>query len=247
MKKMIIAPRNWSDLQHYKDRCPPWVKLPRSLLDDFEFHCLPVASKALAPLLWLLASENLQGHIDADHEKIAFRLRMSVQEVVDAITPLIDKGFFILVQNASKPLALHKRNAIPETETETEKTLSAPAVADAAKASYRTKRGRQLQGTQLEAFERFWKTFAYAKGRAEAADAWLDLKPGDELLLAILAGAEREARARPALLAAKRTPKMAQGWLSGRRWEDGAAPFPGNTRGGLPVDDAPTLPAGEYT
>ena len=115
---MILIPKNWRDFQHYKDRNPPWIRLHKGLLDNYEFQCLPVASRALAPMLWLLASDAVDGRIDATTEKLAFRLRMTAQEVTDALKPLIDKGFFVFEQAASKPLAKRKRSAVPETETE---------------------------------------------------------------------------------------------------------------------------------
>jgi len=85
---------------------------------------------------------------------------------------------------------------------------------------YLTKRKRELKPPHLGRFEKFWEAFDYRRGKAEAADAWLDLKPDADTAEAIICGAEAEARARPAVLDAGRTPKMAQGWLSGRRWED---------------------------
>lgn len=51
-----IKIKNWEELQHYKDRTPPWIKLYNHLLDDFEFSCLPDASKAHLLSIWLLAS-----------------------------------------------------------------------------------------------------------------------------------------------------------------------------------------------
>jgi hypothetical protein len=85
---------------------------------------------------------------------------------------------------------------------------------------YLSKRKRKLEGRQLENFEMFWNLFDYRSGKAEAADAWLDLKVDDVTLIAILAGAERECKRRKGLINAGLTPKMAQGWLNGRRWED---------------------------
>ena len=117
---MFIVPNNWAELQHYKDRSPPWIKLHKKLLDNFEWHSLPVASRALAPMLWLLASDHEKGEIDALPKKLAFRLRMSEAEVIDAIKPLIDNGFFCVVRVASAALATPGQIAIPETETETE-------------------------------------------------------------------------------------------------------------------------------
>jgi hypothetical protein len=86
--------------------------------------------------------------------------------------------------------------------------------------SYTTKKGRKLKGVHLDRFERFWEAFGYRKGKAEAADAWLDLKPDEATTEEIVKGAQTEARNRPSLIQAGYTPKMAQGWLTGRRWED---------------------------
>src|SRR6185312_13557637 len=114
---MILRPKNWHEFQHYSKRNPPWIKLHRGLLDDFEFQCLPVASRALAPLLWLLASESVEGEIRAEVTKISFRLRMSENDFMEALKPLIVHGFII---DASNALAPCYPDATPETETETE-------------------------------------------------------------------------------------------------------------------------------
>jgi hypothetical protein len=121
----MLRIKNWREFQHYTDRLPPWVKLHHSLLDNFEFHSLPVASKALAPMLWLLASENLDGSISDDLTKVAFRLRTTVNDVQTALKPLIDKGF---VASDSNVLADCEQRALPETETETETEARKPTV-----------------------------------------------------------------------------------------------------------------------
>jgi len=114
----LIAAKNWAEFQHYKDRDPSWIKLHKKLLDDFDFQCLPVASRALAPMLWLIASESKEGIIDAEPKKLGFRLRMTPKEVTDALNPLIDGGFFSVLQDASDPLARPERGASPEKEEE---------------------------------------------------------------------------------------------------------------------------------
>ncbi len=86
---------------------------------------------------------------------------------------------------------------------------------------YVTKKGRKLYSKQLTAFNTFWKEFDYKAGRSEAADAWFDLKVDFDLFDKIIKGARREATKRPGLIEKGSTPKMAQGWLSSRRWEDG--------------------------
>ncbi len=105
----IIRPKNWAEFQHYKDRSPQWVKLHKRLLDDFEYQTLPVASRALAPMLWLLASEYDDGDIPSDTRKIAFRLRMTLDELSVGFEPLLRRGFFEIIgeddEDASNTLA----------------------------------------------------------------------------------------------------------------------------------------------
>jgi hypothetical protein len=79
--------------------------------------CLPLASKALAPLLWLLASESKDGTFDGSLDELVFRLHITPKDYEDGIKPLIDKGFFVI---ASGVLAECYQDAIPETETEGE-------------------------------------------------------------------------------------------------------------------------------
>jgi hypothetical protein len=119
---------------HHKDRSPPRIKLHRTLLDNAEFQRLPVASRALAPMLWLLAAEYGEGTITAKKEDITWRLRMSLDEFNEALTPLIDGGFF----TTSGVLAECKRDAMPETETDSRSIDDRPSRA-------------------LSCFEEFWK------------------------------------------------------------------------------------------
>ena len=115
---MLLQPKNWAVFQHYKDRCPPWIKLHRDLLNDRAYMRLPIASKAIAPMLWLLASESKDGVFDGSLDELVFRLHITKKEYQDGIKPLIDNDFFVLVSGV---LAERKQSAIPETEGETEK------------------------------------------------------------------------------------------------------------------------------
>lgn len=105
---MKLTPRNWSEFQHYKDRRPPWIKLHKALLDDRDFHALQDASRALAPDLWLIASEHSEGEIDASVDNLTFRLRRPWEWIINALVPLVQKGFFIA---DSELLALCKHDA----------------------------------------------------------------------------------------------------------------------------------------
>lgn len=137
MPRLIV--KNWSSFQHYKDRAPPWIKLHKGLLDNYEYQRLPLASRALAPMLWLLASESEDGSVEYDRDKIAFRLRTTSEEVTAAIEPLIQAGFMAVFGDASEPLAECKRDAMPEKEVE----------AEAYKEEERQSKGRASRGTRL--------------------------------------------------------------------------------------------------
>jgi hypothetical protein len=143
---MILTPKNWKSFQHYKDRAPAWIKLHKGLLDDFEFSCLPVASKALAPMLWLIASEYEDGKIEANIDKLAFRLRMTRGDLADALSPLVEKGFF----DASEPLAECKQDACLEKEEEREKEVE--------------KNTRPASPSRNENFENFKRTYPKRAG-----------------------------------------------------------------------------------
>lgn len=136
--KRLAKPRGWEHFQHYKDRRPPWIKLHKSLLDDRDFQRLPVASRALAPMLWLLASESDDSSLDVSIEELTFRLRQSESEIVAGLKPLIDAGFFSLEQPAGNVLAdceqlAPQRREETEAEAEGEKPHDKPALAPKAK------------------------------------------------------------------------------------------------------------------
>ena len=71
-------------------------------------------------------------------------------------------------------------------------------------------------------FEDFWNNFADKRGKSDALNSWLKIKGLDETIAdRIIQGAKDYAKHRDNVLTPnKSTPKMAQGWLSGRRWED---------------------------
>jgi len=78
---------------------------------------LPIASKALAPMLWLLASESKDGVFDGSLDELVFRLHITEKDYQAGVKPLIDNNFFTVVSGV---LAERLQTAIPETETETE-------------------------------------------------------------------------------------------------------------------------------
>lgn len=127
----------------------------------------------------------------------------------------------------SKKSGQAQKSVIPKKEkenTEGDKDLKPSSSVDevvAAPEFYLTKKKVKLTGQRLISFNQFWEAFGYAKGKAEAADTWLAITPLTNAILAkIVAAAKVVAQQRFALKEAGKTPQMAQGWLSGRRWED---------------------------
>lgn len=169
MMSRIIRPKNWHDFQHYKGRMPPWIKLHRRLLDDFEFHTLPVASRALAPMLWLIASEHEDGDIDAGDRKLAFRLRMTAAELTEALDPLVSACFFDVLHDDSAALAEHKQHATPEKESEAQGKAQVKAEGEARKRATALPEGFPDAEAQRRAMG-FWTE----KGRLDLAHSVRD-------------------------------------------------------------------------
>lgn len=230
---MFLIPRKWASFQHYKDRNPPWIKLHKELLDDRIYQRLPLASRALAPMLWLLASESKDGSFDASPEELAFRLRCSEADAEAGLAPLIEKGFFILVQSDGTPLAPREQLAAPEKrreEGETEADLLAEtarrvAVAEAKKAddAAKAKAARLAAAAAADdaLFEEFWKAYPKKVGKDEARKAF-DKRNPTTALVAAMVEAIATARASDQWKREKGQfiPNPST-WLNQGRWKDG--------------------------
>jgi hypothetical protein len=190
--KMTLIPKNWASHQHYKNRLPPWIKLHRELLNDRDFMCLPLASKAIAPLLWLLASESETGQFSGDIQELSFRLRMTEKEIEEGLKPLINKGFFV---GDSTVLADCQQLATPETERETETETD----------------------NSLEKFDIFWAAYPRKTAKGTAEKSWKKIKPDEQLLEEILAAVAKQ---KLTWTDPKFIPHPAT-WLNAKRWLDG--------------------------
>lgn len=119
---MNLIPKNWENFQHYRDRNPLWIKLHKNLLDDRKFQSLPVTARALAPMLWLIASESSEGIFNGDISDLAFRLRDTEKNIAVSLDTLIKAGFFLVVQVASNVLAEPEQvDSLEKRREETEK------------------------------------------------------------------------------------------------------------------------------
>lgn len=188
---MKLIPKNWVKFQHYKDRNPPWIKLHRDLLIDKEFMRLPLASKALAPMLWLLASEDINGVFDADFDQLEFRLRLSQKELEAGLKPLIDNGFFL---DAITMLAPCLQDAIPETEKETKTETKSHEYSDD--------------------FLQFYSAYPSKTGKGDAFKSWKKERPPLNDVLQALSWQRNTQKWKDGYVPNPAT------YLNQRRWED---------------------------
>lgn len=109
-------------------------------------------------------------------------------------------------------------------EKKEENTYSASAAPDAARADDDAPlvgKKKKLTGKRKTSFLRFWDAFGDKRGKVGAIDAWAAIPElTDALVERIVSAARRYAALRLELEARGATPKMAQGWLTDRRWED---------------------------
>jgi len=96
--------KNWGEYQHYKDRCPPWIKLHHSLLTSEVWVMGDSASRELVIACMLLASRNNDndGTFNGDPEYIK---RFAYLKSNPNFKPLIEFNFIEMVQDASTLLA----------------------------------------------------------------------------------------------------------------------------------------------
>lgn len=95
---------NWGDYQHYKDRCPPWIKLHHSLITSEVWVMGDDASRSLAVACMLLASRDNanDGSFNGDPEYIK---RFAYLNSKPDFNHLIKHGFIEVLHNASKVIA----------------------------------------------------------------------------------------------------------------------------------------------
>jgi hypothetical protein len=154
MSKDYLVIPNWSKLQVYKDRRPPWVKLHSEWLDDLNFRSLTRAEQGDYFKLFLIASKYEHAHIPNN--------RKFLREIGQIASKSIDKFIklgLVRVQcdsestdedeatddvqgnSASSVLASCKQDALPEgegegeTETETETEQQGTSVSSISKDS----------------------------------------------------------------------------------------------------------------
>lgn len=98
----VLAIKNWSEYQHYKDRTAPWIKLYRDMLDSQMWVMSSDASKLLAVCLMMLALRN-DNKIPADSEYVK---RFGHLEFTPDFSELIKHGFIDFIDENGECLQL---------------------------------------------------------------------------------------------------------------------------------------------
>ena len=83
-----------------------------------------------------------------------------------------------------------------------------------------TGKGKNSARAPNALFEKFWEAFDDKRGKEPAFKSWEKINPDSALADKIIAGAEAYANWRKTIKPKDQTGKMAQGWLTDRRWED---------------------------
>lgn len=131
--------QDWEDLQHYKQRSPPWIKLHYETLSSAWWVMLDNDSRVLATACMLLASRN-DGVVDCSPRGLDYIRRVAYLPEVPDPNPLIDCGFLVpVVSDASGRKQMLASDSALAREAETEESreeaeessvLSEPAEAD---------------------------------------------------------------------------------------------------------------------
>ena len=194
MRYLIV--KNWGEFQHYKDRNPPWIKLHRALLDDYEFARLPDASKAHLMLIWLLASQS-NGRIPHDPKFLQAKLGLDKQPDLQV---LVDSGFLLMEHDASGSAEQDASNTLGLARSREERT----------KAAEESNAG----------FAAFWLAYPKRVAKEAAHRAWKKLALNAEQITFVMAALERAKSSEEWRKDGGRYIPYPATWLNGRRFED---------------------------
>lgn len=106
---------NWSKMQHYKDRSPPWIKLHRELLTSETWVSSSNDDRVLAIAIMMLAADT-DNLIPASPRYIQ---RRAYLDTLPDLSGLLALKFIEIIEENTDASKLHA-NARPEGEGETE-------------------------------------------------------------------------------------------------------------------------------
>jgi len=189
--------KNWDKFQHYKDRMPPWIKLHRELLNNYEFTRLQDASKLHLMLLWLLASQT-DNKLPVDPEWLKNALHIDTSPDLEA---LFNAGF---IEIDSALLADCKQVDIVETEAE----------------AYKQETDKTPTSKPKSRFDDWWEAWPKKVDKANAAKKWKTNKC-DDMADALIADVEiRKARHWDWIKDEGKYIPNPTTYINGKRWQD---------------------------
>lgn len=123
MEVKTLRIRNWEKWQSYrKDRKqPPWIKLHRSLLRDWDFISLSCAERGQLMTLWMLAADR-DGEIPAD--PLVIQKLCHLDEDID-LQKFIDHGFIEAGCQSDAKVTPPRRQSDPPDKKRNKKLIDA--------------------------------------------------------------------------------------------------------------------------
>lgn len=142
-RKRYLCIKNFDELQHYKDRNPVWIKMPYSLLDDYEFEQLADETKFHAMGLMLLASHH-NNKLPEDNAWL--QKKIGAQKEID-LEILLEIGFLEVItgENSNKKSTVANRKIACKSNKTQGK--SASTTFETALAQNRTEHNKKEQNT----------------------------------------------------------------------------------------------------
>ena len=205
---------------------------PEFYTDETLSEC-SVSARYLFIAMWVFADD--YGNIEASHAQMKMRVFPADSINVSPIVAELEKAGlvtryaekFLHINNFLKHQIINRpsKPRCPKYEDSliTHGALSEPSVSTLPEVEVELEYKPCAISIALRYdFNIFWDAFAYKVSRARAERAWKKIKMTQELFDTIIASAQREASNRPSLIAKNKTPKMAEGWLNDKRWEDEA-------------------------
>lgn len=188
--------KNWQRYQHYRHRCPPWIKLHYELLTSADWVSLDDAGRVLAIACMLLASRN-NGKVSGNPGYVK---RVCYLNSEPDFRPLLACGF--LEPDGAEP----KPEPMPTQEPELQESEPQEPKAQVIPAG----------------FAAFWQVYPRKVGKQAVLRAWLRVKrspswPGDDVVMQALA---KQKKSEQWLKDGGQFIPMPLTWLNQGRWDD---------------------------
>lgn len=207
--------KNWHELQHFKDRTPPWIKLYRNILDQRDISVISDCSFRVLIGLWLLASEDkaLAGNLP-EIPDIAFRLRKTEKEIAQCLQEL---DAFIEYDDASLISERYQDDA-PETEAYSKETYREETEKEVL--AKKPKKSPMDLYIEIANFDKFWESYGKIGNKQQAIKSYNKTIKGGTTHETIINGLRRYQDYCQAIGQEQRYIKHASTWLNNRGWED---------------------------